>query len=168
MNFYDELRNTKLFGKKKENKKTFISSMSGKKKAEMNEKKKNPDTRQDDWFEERRKEMTGVCIFCSGKTEKDNDNEYRRSIAHLFPKRRTMFPSIATHPMNCLELCFYGESHHTNFDNANRKIDFKAIKKKYPDAWEVIVDKTRILYSAMTSEERTRVPNILLEAIGEK
>jgi hypothetical protein len=68
----------------------------------------------DRWFKERHKEMTGRCQNCMGKTEKDG-RHYKCSIAHILPK--AYFPSVATHPSNFLELCFYGKSCHTNMDN---------------------------------------------------
>lgn len=42
------------------------------------------------WFNERRKEMTGRCIICGGKTEKYNDKTYKRSIAHILKKKNNV------------------------------------------------------------------------------
>lgn len=81
----------------------------------------------DMWFEERRAEMTGKCALCGGKTEAKNDETYRRSIHHLLEKRPAMFPSVALHPQNWLELCFYGNCCHTNIHNG--KI-----------SWEILFD----------------------------
>ena len=79
-----------------------IKKVSDKRKTELAEGK--GDDALDKWFEERRVEMTGRCVLCNGKTEKNNNETYRRSIHHLLDKRPSMFPSVAIHPDNWLEL----------------------------------------------------------------
>lgn len=115
----------------------------------------------DKWFEERRKEMTGKCVFCGGKTEKKNDVTYRNSIAHLLPKRPTMFPSIATHPDNWLELCFYGNSCHTNFDNSTISWELLADSNE----WKMIVNKFKLVYPFIAPEEHKNIPELLLKEL---
>jgi hypothetical protein len=117
----------------------------------------------DRWFELRRKEMRGICLVCGGVTCKEDDDKYRRSIAHLFAKRETAFPSIATNENNWIELCFFGKSCHTNFDNGI--LTFETIKRDYPQAWKQIVKKAAILYPLMTNAEKGRVPKILVDEI---
>jgi len=114
--------------------------------------------RSDMWFTARRLEMTGHCIFCNGITCKDASN-FKNSVCHLFEKAH--FESIKWHPENWFEACFYGNSHHTNFDA--KSFTFEIIKKDYRNAWTEIVRKTKILYPLMTSHEQGRVPEILLE-----
>lgn len=167
-------------GQPKEIKVRWLKQISDKKRARLAEgKKTGSDEAMDKWFLERRAEMTGICIFCKGKTEKDNDGNrevsddgtikirrdisYRNSAAHLFPKRKNMFPSIALHPENCLELCFFGNSCHTNFDA--HMIELEDVKYNFPQAWEIIIRKAKILYYCMTKEEKARVPEILLTEI---
>src|SRR5688572_6665827 len=62
------------------------------------------------WFQARDKEAIGFCLHCGGKTCKGNPKYYKFSIAHLLPKR--FFKSVKTHPLNWLELCYFGSSCH--------------------------------------------------------
>jgi hypothetical protein len=106
-----------------------------------------------DWFISQRKFMTGKCVHCGGKSQKHDDKTFHYSIAHLFPK--AYFESIATHPENWLELCYYGESCHANFDN-------KMIAITDLNCFDEVVRKFAILYPLMTREEKRRVPSVLL------
>lgn len=119
------------------------------------------DNKQDLWFTERRKEMTGRCVFCGGKTEKNNDVTYRNSVAHLLAKRKSMFRSVATHPDNWLELCFYGNSCHTNFDNSIITWELLADSNE----WKIIVDKFKLIYPSIAPEEHKNIPELLLKEI---
>jgi hypothetical protein len=70
----------------------------------------------DEWFEARRKEMIGTCqCGCGQPSSKKDDMYYRYSICHIFPKNKKAFPSVATHPLNSIELAFWGGCH-TTFD----------------------------------------------------
>lgn len=130
-----------------------IAKKSAKKILEEKEQKESgTDGEMDRFFLAMRKRMKGKCFICGEKTEKDNDDKYKFSIAHLFPKKPSMFPSIATHPSNWLELCFYGNSCHTNFDTG--KITFELLKDS--KEWDVIVEKFHELAPLLTDEERTR------------
>jgi hypothetical protein len=140
----------------KEEKKTKpISNMSEKRKEEIEDKKLG-----DAWFAARHREMTGKCLVCGEKTCKGMD-EYKCSVAHLLPK--AIFKSIKWHEENWLELCFYGKSHHTNFDNNILTLEDLQITK----AWPEIVRKFKILYPRMTSKEKGRVPDILIQELNE-
>lgn len=118
----------------------------------------------DGWFNNRRNEMVGCCLFCLAPSEKKNDKTFKRSVAHLFPKRKNMFPSIALHPENSIELCFFYNSCHTNFDNGI--ITFEDIKNEYPVAWKEIIRKAKILYPLMTKSEQPKVPEIILQELN--
>lgn len=107
----------------------------------------------DRWFKDRQKEMTGKCQNCGGKTEKDS-RHYKCSVAHLLPK--AYFKSVATHPDNWLELCFYGQSCHTNFDN--KMIDIIDLH-----CFDTVIQKFVKIYPFIAQEERRRIPPILLE-----
>ena len=107
----------------------------------------------DRWFKERHKEMTGVCMNCGGRTEKDKTH-YKCSVAHLLPK--AYFKSVATHPDNWLELCFYNNSCHTNFDN--KMIDLIDLH-----CFDAVIQKFVKIYPSIAPEERRRIPPILLE-----
>jgi 5-methylcytosine-specific restriction endonuclease McrA len=107
------------------------------------------------WFEDRHKEMTGTCQNCGGKTQKGQIN-YKSSIAHLLPK--AYFPSIATNEFNWIELCFHGNSCHTNMDN-------KMLDLIDMNCFSEIVQKVAIMYPSIAPNERRRIPKILLEYI---
>lgn len=108
------------------------------------------------WFLDRRGEMTGQCANCQGKTCRDNDSEYKRSVAHILPK--AYFPSISTHPLNFIELCFYGKSCHTNMDN-------KILDLTEMACWDEIVTKFCKMFPHIAKIERRRIPEILLQYI---
>ncbi len=152
--------------KPKEKKVYRIPKKSAKKIArEAEEKKANSiegkDSELDLWFEARRREMSGKCAFCGGRTEKDNDATYRSSVAHLFAKRPTMFPSVSTHPDNWLELCFYGNSCHTNFDNSIISWELLADSNE----WALIVEKFKKVYPFIAPEEHKNIPELLLKEL---
>ena len=107
------------------------------------------------WFQDRHKEMTGICKNCGGKTQKGQKN-YKNSIAHILPK--AYFLSVSTHPDNFIELCFYGESCHTN-------MDAKTLDLIDMNCFDEIVEKVTRMYPHIAPEERRRIPAILREYI---
>ena len=74
-----------------------------------------------------------------------------------------MFPSIKLHQENWIELCYFQNSCHTNFDN--HMIELEDVKYNWPEAWKEIVRKTIILYPVMAKDEKNKVPEILLNEI---
>jgi len=110
----------------------------------------------DRWFKECRKEMKGICANCGGKSCRDDDKYYKFSIAHLLPK--AYFKSVATHPDNWVELCHFGNSCHTNFDN--HMIDLIDLH-----CFDSVIEKFVKMYPYIAKEERRRIPSILLEYI---
>lgn len=142
-----------------------IPKVSNKRKiSNVKNKENGSDIEIDRFFEKMRKEMTGKCVFCGGKTEKNNDKYYKFSIAHLFPKKPSMFPSIATHPLNWLELCYFGNSCHSNFDNG--KLSFELLKDS--KEWDIIVHKFNQLSPLLTDTERTKKFYTNLKTLIEK
>ena len=107
------------------------------------------------WFEDRHKELTGKCKHCNGKTQKGKDN-YKNSIAHILPK--AYFPSVATHPLNYIELCFYGNSCHTNFDN-------KILDLLDLNCFDEVITKFVQIYPHIDKQEKRRIPQVLLNYI---
>ena len=67
-----------------------------------------------------------------------------------------MFPSIATHPDNWIELC---PNCHHNLDNC--MIDLTHLA-----CWDEVVVKFQKLYPHITKEEKHRIPDILLQYIN--
>lgn len=108
------------------------------------------------WFVDRKMEMTGRCMHCNGDTmilDKEAGSKFHWSVAHLFNK--ASFPSIATHPENWLELCYYSPSCHKNFDD-------KTLPITQLNCFDEVVRKFCILYPLMTTEEKRKVPKVLL------
>ena len=106
------------------------------------------------WFEDRRKEMTGKCINCGGKSCRDDDKYWKFSIAHLLPK--AYVESVATHPDNWLELCHFGNGCHSMMDN-------KMIDLIDMNCFDTIIQKFVKIYPHIDTSERRRIPPILLE-----
>lgn len=107
------------------------------------------------WFLDRRKEMTGICQHCGGKTEKDTDN-FRCSIAHIMPK--AYVKSLATHPLNWIELCFYNQSCHQNFDN--KMLDILDL-----NCLDTVIERVVAMYPSIDEKEKRRIPKVLLDYI---
>lgn len=107
------------------------------------------------WFEERHKEMGGKCLHCSGLSSK-GASQYKCSIAHILPKR--LFKSVATHPLNWIELCFWGNSCHTNFDNY--MLDITEL-----NCFDLVVERFIAMYPSIDKKERRYIPGVLLEYV---
>lgn len=133
-----------------------IAKKSAKKIVEEKEARKQrggEDSEMDAFFQAMRKRMTGKCIFCGGKSQKNNDENYFFSIAHLLPKRpinQGGFPSVRTNESNWVELCYYNESCHQNFDSG--KITWEFIKDS--KEWEIIKEKLLTILPLVSEEER--------------
>lgn len=137
-----------------EKKKHTINKVSPKRQKKLDElKEAGTDSELDKWFEAKRKEMKGVCVFCGGKSEKHNDDNFRSSVAHLLPKRSVNtggFPSVSTHPDNWIELCHYGNDCHGNFDRSNITWKFLRDSKE----WEILSEKLHNILPEVAEEER--------------
>lgn len=142
-----------LAGRPLAQKKSYsIPKKSEKRKAKEREQaEQGTDGSMDKFFEKMRKRMVGVCqCGCSRKSSKMEDDHYRASICHIFPKR--IFKSIATHELNWVERAFWatekGSSCHTNMDN--RSMD------KWPlfADWDDIKERFHELSPLLTDEER--------------
>jgi hypothetical protein len=107
------------------------------------------------WFEERHNEMKGTCKHCAGRTEKGKSS-FKCSIAHILPK--ALFPSVKSHPLNWIELCFYGNSCHTNFDNY--MIEIEELK-----CFQEVIEKFIQIFPNIEEKERRRIPEILLKYV---
>ena len=106
------------------------------------------DSEMDIFFTSLRPSMTGKCLFCNGRTEKNDDSMFHFCLAHLLPK--ALFKSVATHPDITIELCYYGESCHTNFDNGI--ITWEFIKDSAE--WIIIREKLLRILPVVAMEER--------------
>lgn len=95
----------------------------------------------DMWFEARRKEMIGLCANCGGVTNKNDDKYYRFNIAHILKKSK--IKSVSTHPLNYMELCFFGNSCHSKVDNKDgwgSTKCFDEVKKRFEIMLPLIED----------------------------
>jgi len=109
-----------------------------------------------EWFKERKKEMKGICSHCGNPSSKKDDDKFHYSIAHVLPK--ALFPSVANHPKNWIELCFWGNSCHTNMDN-------KTLDLIDMNCFNEIIEKFVEMYPVISKEEKRRIPKILMEYI---
>lgn len=138
--YSDRLRLIKLGLLPKEavaKKKQPIKKVSDKKKAELEAEKKErggEDSKLDKFFENMRKKMVGVCqCGCARKSSKFENDYYRASISHIFPK--SIFKSIATNELNWVERNFW-DGCHSNMDNRSMELwvnfaDWDDIKEKF-------------------------------------
>lgn len=126
-----------------------IKPISDKRKAQLEaEKAERGDeaTAKQKWFDERRKEMIGYCVCgCGQKSSKDDDANFRSSIAHVLPQR--LFPSVQYHKVNWIELNFW-DGCHSNFDNLSmdRWVNM--------ECWDLIKTKFKFLSVLLTQEEK--------------
>lgn len=109
------------------------------------------DTFKEKWFQARRKTLTGTCqCGCGQPSQKNDDMYFRHCCCHVFPKsEESGFPSIALHPMNCVERRFWGGCH-TNMDEAgmDKWVNFAD--------WPDIKERFHVLAPLLTEEERKR------------
>lgn len=143
----EQLRNIKRDADIPKPKKYYqIPKVSAKRKKKMAEDSRPLDERLDEWFMERRKDCVGTCqCGCGQKSCKNDDMYYRHSIAHIFAK--AVFPSVACHPLNFVELAFWGGCH-ANFDQMG--VD------RWPNlaCWNDIQAKVIAMDPYLTQEER--------------
>jgi len=130
-------------------KKTYrLNKVSPKRAAKIEAQKASGDSQMDQFFKSLRNGMTGRCLFCNGDTMKRDDEKFHFSLAHLLPK--AIFKSVATVPDNIIELCFWNESCHTQFDNGRITWEFIKDSKE----WDVIKEKLLIVLPLVAPEER--------------
>lgn len=128
-----------------------IPKKSAKKKAadaEAKEARGGGDKEMDLFFKSLRKGMKNKCLFCGGVTMKNDDEKFHFSLAHLLPK--AIFKSVATNPDNIIELCFWNNSCHTQFDNGRITWEFVKDSKE----WEIIKEKLLNVLPIVAMEER--------------
>lgn len=133
-----------------------IPKVSEKKKKELAEGKKTTASGElERWFNDRHKEMTGKCSNCGDKSCKGAAN-YKCSVAHILPKK--LFKSVATHRLNWIELCFWGKSCHTNFDN--HMLDITEL-----NCFDEVIEKFVAMYPEIDKKERKYIPDALRQYI---
>jgi hypothetical protein len=108
------------------------------------------------WFLDRRKGMTGKCSHCGKPSCKHDDKYFKFSICHILQK--AYFPSIATHPKNFIELCFWNNSCHSQMDN--KMLDLIDMA-----CWDEIITKFVAMYPSIAPNEKRRIPQVLMQYI---
>lgn len=109
------------------------------------------------WFNERRKDLKGFCAHCGGKSCKNSNQYFRHSIAHILPRR--FFPSVAIHPLNFVELCFWEKNCHGNFDH--NILDLMDM-----NCFDEIIEKFKAIYPSIDKSERKYIPDVLLQYLN--
>ena len=100
--------------------------------------------------------MTGVCHHCNMASCKNDDYYFKYSIGHILPK--ALFPSVKTHPLNFIELCFWNNSCHSQMDN-------KILDLIDMNCFDEIITKFVAIYPSIDKKERKRIPEILMQYI---
>lgn len=127
-----------------------IAKVSEKKKKEIELKK--GDNSLEEWFIERRKELTGYCkCGCNSKSSKYDDKFYKCSIAHILAKRH--FEKLKTHPLNFIELGFWSGCH-SSADNKS------SLLWKNMACWDEILQKFLIMLPLIDDKERKYIPEV--------
>jgi hypothetical protein len=135
----------------------IIPKVSEKRKRQMKVwEQEDSDDKLQQWFEVVRLQLTGKCRHCGNPSCKESDEYYKFSIAHILPK--AYFPSVATHPDNFVELCFWGNSCHTQMDNNILDMIDMA-------CFDEIITKFQRIYPFIAKEEKRRIPAVLLNYI---
>lgn len=126
-----------------------LNKISPKRQAKLDaQKESGTDSGMDAFFKSLRKGMKGKCLFCGGNTMKNDDEKFHFSLAHLLPK--SIFKSVATNPDGIIELCFWGNSCHSNFDSG--KITWEFIKDS--KEWDVVKEKLLLVLPLVSENER--------------
>lgn len=165
MTYLEQRRNLILAGRPlAEKKKYSIKKVSAKRAAKIKEQKESgSDSSMDLFFGQMRKTMKNKCLFCGARTMKDDNEKFHFSLAHLLPK--AIFKSIAMHPKNIIELCFYQNSCHTNFDNGMITWEFIKDSKE----WEIIKEQLLEILPLVSEEERKhKLYSKLIELVYDK
>lgn len=153
----------------KEKKRYKIPAKSAKKLKQEAETKElqaiNGDTKEQ-WYDDRMKENLPVCMNCGMEAnwllQPEYEKIWRACQAHILPKRKTQFPSIALHPLNHMVLFPVWGGHlcgdHDTFDSSWAN----ASKMK---VWQIVEHRVWELYPLLTDAEKGRLPEVLIKMI---
>lgn len=155
--------------KPKKVKKPIAKKSAKKLKAESEEKKlRNGDeSLQDKWFEDRMRENLPVCMNCGMEANWLLQPEYkliwRACQAHVVPKRKTMFPSVALHPLNHMVLFPVWGGHLCGCHDEYDASWFQATTMK---VWDIAVHRFKEFEKMIDPKERRRIPEQFLLALN--
>jgi hypothetical protein len=119
---------------------------------------------QEQWFEDRMRESLPVCMNCGLEANWLLQPEYKKiwraCQAHILPKRKAQFPSVATHPLNHMVLFPVWGGHlcgcHDEYDSGW----YNATTMK---AWEIAKHRFKEFQSAIAPAERRKIPEQFLK-----
>lgn len=146
----------------KQPKKYTIPKKSAKKRVAEEEERAErggEDTELQKWYKQCQKMMSGNCAECGKPIETKNFQQAVFSICHILAKRKTVAPSVATHPLNWIELC---PDHHTKFDSIGWD------ERSTWGCWGEIRDRLVMVYENIARDERRHFPDIVLKYMIEK
>lgn len=127
--------------------KKYIPKKSAKRiKEDKEERELGKDGLMDAFFVRMRVKMVGICqCGCGRKSSKQENDQYRSSICHIFPKR--IFKSIATNELNWVERNFWDGCHsvldNTSMDRWVNMADWDDIKEKFHSLVGLLTDEER-------------------------
>lgn len=133
-----------------------IAKVSEKKKQQMKDEKPQAELLEE-FFIEAVKKHPGKCQNCGCKIDTKIFVYAKMTVAHILAKRKSMFPSVATHKENYLYLCVTNGCHN-KFDTSWED----AAKMKI---WPEAVRKFLLIYPWIASNEKRNLPDVLLENI---
>jgi hypothetical protein len=137
-----------------------IAKMSAKRAARERQAKEalgGGDTELQKWMKARAAQMTGQCCRCGFQIEKQNFKFAICSIAHILP--RSKFSSVATHPLNWLELgaacgCHGWMDRFASWDEiAQDRI------------WPLLLERFIMVEPSLSAEDRRNLPEVLSQEI---
>lgn len=152
----EEIRRLKSTAGMPKPKKTYVIPKKSAKKIKQDILAKGDDEALGLWFDDRRNDLTGKCHHCGGKSCKKDDKYFKFSICHILPK--AYFPSVATHPLNFIELCFWEKNCHGNWDN-------KILDMTDLNCFDEVIEKFVTMYPCIDKKERRRIPEILKQYV---
>lgn len=154
-----------LFGKPpKEDKKYPIPKVSKKRAAEIAAEKEargGADTDLQKFYKRIQKQLIGECQRCGAKYDKKNLQYAISATAHILEK--SIFESVATHPLNWIELGTFCGCHY--------KTDYNmtwAEKIADPKIGKLIVERFIAIEPDIAEEERKHIPQVLKDILDEK
>ncbi|MDB5200541.1 MAG: hypothetical protein JWO92_2504 [Chitinophagaceae bacterium] len=152
---------SKSFGESqlpKEKKLYQIPKVSDKKKQQLKDEKPDRE-KQNDWFEAiDKKECPYAFTHCQECGKIILKAFMRAAIAHVLPKKKNQFPSVATHENNYIILgagCGCHNKYDKSWDDASQM-----------KVWPLAVSKFLEIYPFIASKEKKNIPDILLQEIS--
>lgn len=133
-----------------------VSKKRAEKMAKEKEERGENDTELQRFYRAAMKRMTGHCLNCHARTEKNVYSGAIFSICHILDKRETMCPSVKDNLNNWVELC---PDCHREFDTPHFEKD-KTIwdKREEMGFWEVVRNKLILIYPDLAENERRHFP----------